>query len=207
MSRGDKSSPLKQQFKADANRAKANGKTIPGIESAIVGNKVQRGDYIFVDAQSGTNDDRPDLQRFLALAKTGKVGGVVCFVVDRAARNLSDALKIHRDLPKRMKAGLKFAQQNFDDTPAGILMFQVFAAFAEYECKIIAERTHDGTRKRILGIGKKDLPRPHGPAQYGYHPEDGIPVEDAKLKVLWRVSSCSSASGTPTPLRVKLPAL
>ena len=176
---GDKSSPLKQ-FMANVAFAKANGKTIPGIDSALAGNKVLRGDYIFVDAQSGTNDDRPDLQRFLALAKTGKVGGVVCFVVDRAARNLSDALKIHRDL-KRMKVGFKFAQQNFDDTPAGILMFQVFAAFAEYECKIIAERTHDGTRKRILGIGKKDSkPRPHGPALYGYHLEDGIAFEDAK---------------------------
>ena len=35
--------------------AKNNGKTIPGIESAIVDNKVQRGEYVFVDHQTGTN--------------------------------------------------------------------------------------------------------------------------------------------------------
>lgn len=177
---GEKSSPLKQ-FMANANWAKSNGKTIPGIESAVVGNKVQRSDFIFVDHQTGTNDDRPDLQRFMALAKSGKVGGVVCYVVDRAARNLSDAIKIHRDL-KRMRVAFQFALQNFDDSPAGTLMFQIFAAFAEYEVKIIAERTHDGMRKRILGIGgKKDgKPRLLGPPLYGYHLEDGVPVEDAK---------------------------
>lgn len=174
---GEKSSPLKQ-FTANVTWAKNNGKSIPGIEAAIVSNKVQRGDYIFVDHQTGTNDDRPDLQRFMALARLGKVGGVICYVVDRAARNLSDAVKIHRDL-KRMRVGFQFALQNFDDTPAGTLMFQIFAAFAEYEVKIIAERTHDGLRKRILGIGKKDgKPRVSGPPLYGYRLIDGVPIED-----------------------------
>ncbi len=178
---GEKSSPLKQ-FLANVAWAKANGKTIPGIESAVVGNKVRSSDYIFIDAQSGTNDDRPDLKRFLALAKTGKVGGVVCYVVDRAARNMNDALKIHRDL-KRMQVGFKFALQNFDDSPAGELMFRIFAAFAEFEVQLIAERTHDGMRKRVLGTGGKQdgKPRPHGDqALYGYRLEDGVPVEDAK---------------------------
>ena len=174
---GERSSPLKQ-FSACLAWAKANDKVIPGADSAIVSGKVQRGAFVFVDAQSGTNDDRPDLQRFMALAKTGKIGGIVCYVVDRAARNLNDAIKIHRDL-KRMKVGFKFALQHFDEGPAGMLMFQVFAAFAEYECKLIAERTHDGRKKRILGIGKGDgKPRLQGAAQYGYHLEDGIPVED-----------------------------
>jgi site-specific DNA recombinase len=175
---GEKSSPAKQLM-ANMAWARNNGKAIPGIEAALVGNKVVRGDYVFVDHQTGTNDDRPDLQRFMALAKAGKIGGVVCYVVDRAARNLSDAVKIHRDL-KRMRVGFQFAVQNFDDTPAGTLMFQIFAAFAEYEVKIIKERTHDGLRKRILGTGKaKDSrPRIQGPPLYGYHLEDGVPVED-----------------------------
>lgn len=178
---GEKSSPLKQ-FMACVAWAKANGKTIPGADAAAIGGKVQRSDYVFVDAQSGTNDDRPDWQRFMALAKTGKeIGGVVCYVVDRAARNLSDAIKIHREL-KRMRVGFKFALQHFDEGPAGVLMFQVFAAFAEYECKIIAERTHDGRKKRILGIGGKrdNKPRVQGMAQYGYRLDDGVPVEDEK---------------------------
>jgi DNA invertase Pin-like site-specific DNA recombinase len=177
---GEKSSPLKQ-FLANVAWAKNNGRTIPGIESGIIGSRVNRGDYIFVDHQTGTNDDRPDWQRFMTLARSGKVGGIVCYVVDRAARNLADAVKIHRDL-RRMSVGFQFAIQNFDDTPAGTLMFQIFAAFAEYEVKIIAERTHDGRRKRILGIGgKKDgKPRLQGPPLYGYRLEDGIPVEDKK---------------------------
>lgn len=176
----EKSSPLKQ-FTANLAWARANGKVIPGIESAIVNNKVQRSAFIFVDAQSGTDDNRPDWRRFMELARSGKVGGVVCYVVDRIARNLSDALRISRDL-KRMRVGFQFALQNFDDTPSGVLMYQIFCSFSEYECKIIKERTHDGLRKRILGIGgKKDnKPRIQGPPLYGYHLEDGIPVEDAK---------------------------
>lgn len=177
LEQGEKSSPLKQ-FVANANWAKSNGKTIPGIEIALSGNKVQRGEYVFVDHQSGTNDDRPDLQRLLKLAKSGAIGGVVCYCVDRAARNLADAIKIHRDL-KRLKVGFQFATQNFDDSPAGELMFKIFAGFAEYEVQVISERTHDGLRKRILGQGKRDgIRRVHGPAVYGYHLEDGVPVED-----------------------------
>lgn len=196
---GDKSSPLKQ-YLANVAWAKANGKTIPGIESALKANKVQRGDYIFLDAQTGTNDDRPDLQRFMTLARSGKIGGVVCYVVDRAARNLSDAIKIHRDL-KRMQVGFKFALQNFDDSPAGELMFQIFSAFAEYECKVIKERTHDGMRKRILGIGgKRDgKPRLQGPPLYGYRLVDGIPVEDAQegpvARLYLRMALDSQTSG------------
>ena len=177
---GEKSSPLKQ-FLACLAWAKANGKVIPGAEAAIAaGSKVERGDYIFVDQQSGTNDDRPDLQRFMKLAKTGRTGGVVCFVVDRAARNVADAIKIKKDL-QRMRVGFQFAMQNFDNTPAGTAMYQMFSVWAEYEAKLIAERTHDGRRKRILGIGGKPdkKPRVHGPvALYGYKLVDGIPVED-----------------------------
>jgi DNA invertase Pin-like site-specific DNA recombinase len=178
LDQGEKSSPLKQ-FLANVAWAKNNGKTIPGIEAAVVDNKVKRGDYIFVDHQTGTNDDRPDLQRFMKLAATGKIGGLVCYVVDRAARNVSDAIKIQKDL-KRMRVSFQFAVQNFDNTPAGVAMFQMFAVWAEYEAKLIAEPTHDGRRKRILGIGgKKDgKPRLQGPPLYGYHLVDGIPVED-----------------------------
>ena len=177
---GEKSSPLKQ-FMANVAWAKSNGKIIPGIESVVTGGKVKRGDFIFVDAQSGTNDDRPDWQRFMALARSGKIGGVVCYVVDRAARNLSDAIKIQKDL-KRMGVGFQFAVQNFDDTPAGVAMYQMFAVWAEYEAKLIRERTHDGRKKRILGIGgnKDNKPRLQGPPLYGYHLEDGVPVEDQK---------------------------
>jgi DNA invertase Pin-like site-specific DNA recombinase len=177
---GEKSSPLKQLM-ANMAWAKNNGKVIPGIESAISGHKVVRGEYVFVDHQTGTRNDRPDLQRFLALARTGKIGGIVCYVVDRAARNMSDAVKIYRDL-KRMHIGFKFAVQNFDDTPAGVLMFQIFCAFAEYEVEIIRERTHDGMRKRILGIGgnKDGKPRLQGPPLFGYRFKDGLPVVDEK---------------------------
>jgi DNA invertase Pin-like site-specific DNA recombinase len=178
---GEKSSPLKQ-LQANMAWAKNYGKVIPNVEAAIVGSRVVRGNYVFVDHQTGTNDERPDLQRFLELAKTGKIGGVVCYVVDRAARNMVDACLLRSRL-KQMRVSFQFAVQNFDDTPAGILMFQIFSAFAEYECKIIAERTHDGRRKRILGIdGKKDgKPRLQGPPLYGYRlNSDGVAVVDEK---------------------------
>jgi DNA invertase Pin-like site-specific DNA recombinase len=196
---GEKSSPLKQ-FIADAAWAKANGKTIPGIDAAIVAGKVERGAFIFMDHQTGTNDDRPDLQRFMSLAKSGKIGGIVCYVVDRAARNMSDAIRIHREL-KRMQVGFKFALQNFDDSASGELMFRIFAAFAEYECQIIKERTHDGLRKRILGEGGKwnGKPRLNGPALYGYGQVNGIPFEHPKEGPIARFFLTRAIKGETAP--------
>jgi DNA invertase Pin-like site-specific DNA recombinase len=196
---GEKSSPLKQ-FMACVAWAKSNGKVIPGIESAVMNNKVHRGDYIFVDHQTGTNDDRPDLQRFLALAKSGKVGGVVSYVVDRAARNLADAIKIQKDL-KLMRVGFQFAVQNFDDTAAGVAMYQMFSVWAEYEAKLIKERTSDGRRKRILGIGGKAdrKPRVQGPPLYGYRLRDGVPVEDEKEGPVARLFLDMALAGHTTP--------
>lgn len=180
MEQGEKSSPLKQ-LQANMAWARANGKVIPGVEAAVVNHRVVAGEFIFVDHQTGTRDDRPDLQRFMASARSGKTGGVVCFMVDRAARNVFDAIKMRETL-KRMRVGFQFAVQVFDDTPAGDMMYKIFATFAEYEAQLIRDRTHDGLRKRVLGIGgKKDgRPRLQGPPLYGYHLEDGIPVEDAK---------------------------
>jgi hypothetical protein len=58
----------------------------------------------------------------------------------------------------------------------------MFAVWAEYEAKLIAERTHDGRRKRILGIGGRadKKPRLQGPPLYGYREVDGVPFEDEK---------------------------
>src|SRR5262249_52674027 len=156
----------------------------PGIETAAAGNTVRRSEFILFDQQTGKNDDRPDFQRGMELARTRKIGGMVCFCVDRAARNVVDAINLRKTL-KKMAARLDFATQTFDDSPSGVLMYTVFSAFAEFEGQVILERTGNGRLRRVQG-NDREKPKLHsgGSVRYGYKYEDGSPViceEEAKV--------------------------
>lgn len=174
-----KFSPVKQLM-AEASWARANGVTIPGVESAVVGDTVRPSEYILFDKQTGKNDDRPDFQRGMELARTGKIGGLVGFCVDRCARNVVDAIKLRTTL-KRLGVLLDFATQTFDYSPSGALMYTVFSAFAEFEGQVILERTGNGRLARVRGNAKEGKkPRLHsgGSVLYGYRYENGLPVID-----------------------------
>ena len=144
---GLKFSPIKQ-LSACASWAKTNGIRIPGIDSAASGNTVRPSEFILFDQQTGKNDDRPDFQRAWDLARSRKIGGLICFCVDRAARNVVDAITLKKNL-KKMGVKLEFATQTFDDSPSGQMMYTIFAAYSEFEGQIILERTGNGRLRRV----------------------------------------------------------
>ena len=99
------------------------------------------------DHAFGARDDRPGLDHCLRALRTDDV--LVVWKVDRLDRNLAHLINTVRELSSRgvglrVRAG-QDAQVD-TTTPAGRLVFGVFAALAEFERELIRERTMAGLK-------------------------------------------------------------
>ena len=104
---------------------------------------------IFADKITGTARSRPELDRLLDQLRQGDVITVTKY--DRLARSLRDLLDIVDTIQAR-GAGFRSLAEDIDTTtPAGRLVFHVFASIAQFERERISERTKEGleaARKR-----------------------------------------------------------
>lgn len=104
---------------------------------------------IFADRISGSKRQRPELDRMLEQLREGDV--VMVTKYDRLARSLRDLLDIVQAIQGR-EAGFRSLAEDIDTTtPAGRLVFHVFASIAQFERERISERTKEGldaARKR-----------------------------------------------------------
>ncbi|MBF4609374.1 DNA invertase Pin-like site-specific DNA recombinase [Curtobacterium sp. PhB42] len=100
---------------------------------------------VWTDTMSGSLEHRPELANLLDQLRPGDT--LVVWRLDRrdrlgrSIRNLIDQLQA---LGER-GVGFRSLQESIDTTsPGGRLVFQVFAALAEFERDLIKERTHAG---------------------------------------------------------------
>ena len=104
---------------------------------------------VFADKISGSRRARPELDRMLEQLRDGDVVTVTKY--DRLARSLKDLLEIVEAIRER-GAGFRSLAEDIDTTtPAGRLVFHVFASIAQFERERISERTREGlasARKR-----------------------------------------------------------
>ncbi|WP_058514639.1 recombinase family protein [Legionella santicrucis] len=102
-------------------------------------------EYIYQDYASGKNDDRPGLQNCLKALREGDT--LIVWKLDRLGRDLRHLINIVHDLTSR-NIGLKVLTGHGaaidTTTPAGKLVFGIFAALAEFEREMIKERTIAG---------------------------------------------------------------
>jgi DNA invertase Pin-like site-specific DNA recombinase len=97
---------------------------------------------IFSDKISGTKRDRTELGAMLDQLRPGDV--VVVAKYDRLARSLRDLLDLVETIKDR-GAGFRSLAEDIDTTtPAGRLVFHVFASIAQFERERISERTREG---------------------------------------------------------------
>jgi DNA invertase Pin-like site-specific DNA recombinase len=97
---------------------------------------------VFTDVRSGRSMDRPGLDALLAYAREGDTLAVVR--LDRLGRSLGELLKTV-DLLRARRIALRSLEEKIDtNSAAGELVFHVFGAIANFERRLIAERTKDG---------------------------------------------------------------
>ncbi len=111
--------------------------------------KAVGAEKVFADKITGTARSRPELDRLLDQLRQGDVITVTKY--DRLARSLRDLLDIV-DTIQAHGAGFRSLAEDIDTTtPAGRLVFHVFASIAQFERERISERTKEGlasARKR-----------------------------------------------------------
>lgn len=98
----------------------------------------------YQDVVSGRVLKRPGLAALLDYARAGDTLMVVR--LDRLGRSLRELLLIMDDLKERGVALVSLEERIDTSSAAGELVFHVFGAIAQFERRLIAERTKDGLR-------------------------------------------------------------
>jgi DNA invertase Pin-like site-specific DNA recombinase len=115
----------------------------------------------YVDQASATDDRRRVAwKRLLDDAARRRVDVIVCWKMDRCFRSVAHASRTLEDL-RRWSVGLRSYSEPWLDTsgtnPAGELMFNILASFAQFEKALIAERVKAGmarARKQGRHVGR-----------------------------------------------------
>jgi DNA invertase Pin-like site-specific DNA recombinase len=125
--------------------SKADGSQVIDLQrDALVASGVTE-QHLYSDTASGKQDDRPGLAACLQALRDGDT--LVVWKLDRLGRSLRHLVNLVHDLTKR-GVGLRVltGQGAAIDTttPAGKLVFGIFASLAEFERDLISERTRAG---------------------------------------------------------------
>jgi DNA invertase Pin-like site-specific DNA recombinase len=116
-------------------------------------------EQIYVDKASGVKDDRPGLENCMKALREGDT--LIVWKLDRLGRNLKHLILTVDELSKRNVGFKVLSGQGADidtTTPAGRMVFGIFAALAEFERELIRERTIAGlnaARARGRNGGRK----------------------------------------------------
>ena len=108
-------------------------------------------DRVFVEeGESAKTADRTQLQEMLRYCHRNRkqIDTVVVYAVNRFARNSADHHAIRAVLAK-MGIGLRSVTEPINNTPTGKLTEGIFAAFAEYDNSVRAERTVVGMQAAL----------------------------------------------------------
>lgn len=119
------------------------------LDGQIAALKAAGAGRVFSEKISGSKPVRPELERLIDQLRDGDV--VVVTKYDRLSRSLQDLLGIVARI-QEYGAGFRSLAEDIDTTtPAGRLIFHVFASIAQFERERISERTREGlaaARKR-----------------------------------------------------------
>jgi DNA invertase Pin-like site-specific DNA recombinase len=120
-------------------RVSTSGQRLNSQEDAV---RAAGAERVFADVITGSARHRPQLDWMLDQLRVGDV--VVVTKYDRLARSLKDLLEIVEQIQEK-GAGFRSLAEDIDTTtPAGRLVFHVFASIAQFERERIAERTKEG---------------------------------------------------------------
>ena len=125
--------------------SKADGSQSLDLQRDALAEAGVGAEAIYEDRISGKREARPGLDACLKALRSGDV--LVVWKLDRLGRDLRHLVNVVQDLTER-GIGLRVlagqGAQIDTTTPAGRLVFGIFAALAEFERELIRERTGAG---------------------------------------------------------------
>ena len=138
-------------------------------------------DFYIDGGWSGSNIERPEMQRLIKDAKEDKLSHCIVYKLDRLSRSQKDTLYIIEDVLNPHGVDFVSLTESLDtSTPMGRLMIGILSAFAQLERENIRLRTRMGMKERVkegywMGGGRI-------PFGYDYDKEEGVlvPNKDAE---------------------------
>lgn len=127
--------------------SKADGSQTTDLQKDALLEAGVKAEHLYQDETSGKTEDRPGLTACLKALREGDT--LLVWKLDRLGRSLHHLVNIVHDLMSRGIALKVLTGQGAaidTSTPSGKLAFGVFAAFAEFERELIAERTREGLK-------------------------------------------------------------
>lgn len=133
---------------------------------------------------TGSNLDRPALQRLMVDIEAGKVNCIVVYKVDRLSRSLLDFARLMEVLDTHGASLVSVTQPLNTTQSMGRLTLNILLSFAQFEREIIAERTRDkmsAARKKgqwMGGIPVLGYELPPGGGRLVVNPEEARQVQE-----------------------------
>ena len=122
------------------------------------------GEYID-KAMTGRTDKRPDFQRMIRDSERGIFRAVICWKMDRFARNRYDSA-VYKNRLKKNGVRLCYAREEIPEGAEGIMLEAVMEGMAEWYSRNLSENVKRGNYDSALELktlGKKVLGLREGP--------------------------------------------
>jgi len=151
------------------------------LQAHCVSKGLKNYSYYIDGGFTGSNIERPEMQRLISDVKQGKISHVIVYKLDRLSRSQKDTLYLIEDVFNPNGVDFISMNESMDtSTPLGRLMLGILSAFAQLERENIRERTRMGMKERVksgkwMGGGRT-------PFGYDYDEEKGtlVPNKDAE---------------------------
>ncbi|WP_434311348.1 recombinase family protein [Hominifimenecus sp. rT4P-3] len=151
------------------------------LTAYCISKQISQYEYYIDGGFTGSNLNRPEMQRMIDDAVNGRLSHVIVYKLDRLSRSQKDTLYLIEDVLNPHQVAFVSLNESMDTgTPMGRLMLGILSAFAQLERENIRERTRMGMRERVragywMGGGKI-------PFGYDYDESQGILVPNADAK-------------------------
>ncbi len=159
------------------------------LSAYCISKGIKRYEYYIDGGWSGSNIERPEMQRLINDVKEDKISHVIVYKLDRLSRSQKDTLYLIEDVFNPHGVDFISLNESMDtSTPMGRLMLGILSAFAQLERENIRMRTRMGMKERVkagywMGGGRV-------PFGYDYDRDKGIlvPNKDAdKVRDIYKL--------------------
>lgn len=159
------------------------------LSAYCVSKGIRNYEFYIDGGWSGSNIERPEMQRLIEDVNKDRISHVIVYKLDRLSRSQKDTLYLIEDIFNPHGVDFVSLNESMDtSTPMGRLMLGILSAFAQLERENIRLRTRMGMKERVksglwMGGGRV-------PFGYDYDSKKGIlvPNQDAeKVRQIYKL--------------------